>query len=88
MKKLEKIFKGLANKRRLEIIKLLKRNNLPVLDIAEALNLSFRSTSKHLQRLANAEILAMERRGRLTIYELNEGYDKFLDFLLKYIKNF
>lgn len=68
MKQLEKIFKGLANKRRLHIIQLLtKRKELSVADISREINLSFTSTSKHLAILRQLDI-ADRRQESLTVY--------------------
>jgi DNA-binding transcriptional ArsR family regulator len=68
MKQLEKIFKGLANRRRLAIIKLLIKNKeIPVADIAERINLSFTSTSKHLGILRQLDIVD-RRQESLTVY--------------------
>ncbi len=48
-RELEKQLKALANRRRLAILKYLKsKREASVGDIAEEINLSFKSTSKHL----------------------------------------
>ena len=68
MKQLEKIFKGLANRRRLAIIHLLSRKKeLPVAEIAREIHLSFTSTSKHLGILRQLDILD-RRQESLTVY--------------------
>ena len=68
MKELEKIFKGLANRRRLAIIRLLsKKGELPVAEIANHIKLSFTSTSKHLNILHRLDILD-RRQESLTVY--------------------
>lgn len=70
MKKLEKIFKALANKKRLEIISFLsKTKRASVGEIAEEINTSIKSTSKHLLTLYHAEFLEKERVHGLTFYE-------------------
>ncbi|MBI4132572.1 MAG: winged helix-turn-helix transcriptional regulator [Candidatus Sungbacteria bacterium] len=68
MKELEKPLKAFANRRRLAIVKYLKQNReASVGEIAGAIKLSFRATSKHLSILAAADILDKEQRS-LTVY--------------------
>ena len=68
MKQLEKIFKGLANRRRLAILRLLaKEKELPVADVARRINLSFTSTSKHLALLRQLDFVDRRQEG-LTVY--------------------
>jgi len=65
MKELEKILRALANKRRLAIVHFLKKNKeATVTELAEAINLSFRSTSRHLAILFAVGVL--ERRQQST----------------------
>ena len=71
MKELEKILKALANKRRLAILKYLKAaKEASVGDIAEEINLSLKSTSRHLGVLATADILDKEQRSLQVFYRL------------------
>jgi DNA-binding transcriptional ArsR family regulator len=68
MKQLEKILKGLANSRRLMIIRVLaKEKELPVTEIAGRIKLSFTSTSKHLLLLYKLDILD-RRQDKLVVY--------------------
>ncbi len=69
MKELERTLKALANKRRLDIIKYLKANRkMSVGEIAEAIKLSFRSTSRHLGILFVADIIEKEQKGLQIFY--------------------
>ena len=71
MKEYEKLFKALANKRRLQILTYLKREKeATVGDVAEHLNLSFRSTSKHLLMLMHAGIVEKDQRSLSAFYAL------------------
>ena len=71
MKELEKPLKALANRRRLGIVKYLKQNReASVGEIAGAIKLSFRATSKHLGILAAADILDKEQRSLTVHYRL------------------
>jgi len=67
-KELEKIFKAVANRRRILILKYLKQKGAATVgDIAEEIKLSFRSTSRHLSVLYSAELLD-KRQASLNIF--------------------
>ena len=71
MKDHEKSLKALANKRRLEIIKYLKKaKEATVGEIASHLKLSFKSTSKHLLILMHASIVEKDQRSLSAFYSL------------------
>ncbi|OGF62202.1 hypothetical protein A2926_00070 [Candidatus Giovannonibacteria bacterium RIFCSPLOWO2_01_FULL_44_40] len=73
MKNLERLLKALANRRRLEILKVLKKERegeLSVGEIAERIGLSFKATSRHLSILIGADILEKEQRGLRVFYKL------------------
>ena len=71
MKELERPLKALANRRRLAILKYLKANREgSVADIAEAIRLSFKATSKHLGLLAAADIVEREQRSLQMFYRI------------------
>ena len=60
---LERIIKAFANRRRLGIVRHLKKNKeATVGDIADAIKLSFKATSKHLAILSAAGIVEREQR--------------------------
>lgn len=72
-RELEKILKAIANQRRLAIIKHLKNHDeATVGDIALAIRLSFRSTSKHLGVLSSAGVVENEQRSLQVYYRLAE----------------
>ncbi|MEK7120871.1 MAG: metalloregulator ArsR/SmtB family transcription factor [Patescibacteria group bacterium] len=63
LKNVEKVLKALSNSRRLEIVLYLRKNReSTVSNIAEAVKLSFRSTSKHLSVLRLAGLVDREQR--------------------------
>ena len=71
MRELEKILKALANRRRLAILKHLKENReASVGEIADEINLSFKSTSRHLGTLAALDILEKDQRSLQVFYRL------------------
>ncbi|MEK7169718.1 MAG: metalloregulator ArsR/SmtB family transcription factor [Patescibacteria group bacterium] len=77
MKEYERVLKALANRRRLIIVaRLKKRNEATVGDIAEYLNLSFKSTSKHLGVLSKSDILEKRQQGLEVFYFLNPKLPK------------
>ncbi len=68
MKNIERTLKALANRRRLEILRMLQKNKeMAVSDIAGALKLSVKATSKHLTILFSVDILEREQR-RLKVH--------------------
>ena len=67
----EKIFKALANRRRLKIVEYLKGGKkASVSELAGHLKLSFKSTSKHLAVLKNADIVESEQVSMARFYRL------------------
>jgi len=84
LKKLEKVLKALANKRRLAILKYVKKEKeATVGEIAEAIDLSFKATSKHLGVLASADIVEKEQRSLQMWYRLSVSMHP----IAKYISN-
>jgi len=72
MKELERLLKGLANKRRLAILKYLKTaREASVKDIADFIKLSFKATSKHLNILSALDILEKDQRSLQIFYSLS-----------------
>ncbi len=70
-KELERQLRALGNRRRLAILKYLKSNGeAPVGDIADEINLSFKSTSRHLAVLASADVVEKEQRSVKVFYRL------------------
>lgn len=83
MSRLERTFRVLGNRRRLAILRLLMaRKRLTVADIAEAIKLSFTSTSKHLRLLDHAGIVEPELAGRYVYYRLAQPDSPMLKTLL------
>jgi DNA-binding transcriptional ArsR family regulator len=61
-KGMEKVLKAFANRRRLAILKFIKRNRRATVgSIAKDINLSFKSTSKHLAVLLAAGIVERDQ---------------------------
>jgi predicted transcriptional regulator len=63
-RRLERIVKGFANHRRIQILELIEKEpELSVLDIADKLNLNFKTASEHIRRLAIAGLLLKRSEG-------------------------
>ncbi len=78
-KDLEKILKVLANRRRLAIIKYLKDSKqASVGDISGEINLSFRSTSKHLSILFSANLVDKDSKRTQVFYKLSDDYNTII----------
>lgn len=87
MKQYEKILKALANRRRLEIVKYINsKKEANVGDIATHINLSFKSTSRHLAVLTSADILEKEQRSILVFYSLASGMPSLAGLIISKIK--
>ena len=86
MVKLEKVLKVLANRRRLAILKYLKsEREAPVGDIADAINLSLKSTSKHLSLLSSLDILEKTQRSAQVFYRLAGTQQPVAKYILSVI---
>lgn len=73
-RKLVKILKSLSNPRRLQIVLHLKKyRSLNVSAVAEKLDLSFRSTSKHLANLENVGLVDRKHQSREVHYCLSSN---------------
>ncbi len=71
MQALEKIIKAAANRRRLAILGYLQRHGeATVGDIAEAIHLSFKATSKHLRILYAVDIVEQDKRSLMVYHTL------------------
>ncbi|MEK7567519.1 MAG: metalloregulator ArsR/SmtB family transcription factor [Patescibacteria group bacterium] len=73
-KDLERLLKAIANKRRLNILRFLKKKKeASVGDIAEEIKLSFRATSKHLKILDSVDLLDKEQRSIQIFYRFSDS---------------
>ena len=86
-KELEKMLKALANHRRILILRYLKeKKEATVGDIAHAIKLSFKSTSRHLSVLASRGILENDQRSTQIFYHiapnLPEPLCKFISLVI------
>jgi len=66
----DKIFEALASSPRRQILAYLSEQELPAGDIASRFAMSAPAVSRHLAVLANAGLIASERRGQFVVYRL------------------
>lgn len=86
IKENEKIFKAFANKRRLSIVIYLRtKKEATVGEIAKKINLSFRSTSRHLVLLSNAGILDRRQHHLLVFYKIDPSLPENIKIIINSI---
>lgn len=79
-RKLEKILKSIANKRRLAILKVLKlKKEMSVGEIAKEIKLSFKSTSRHLNILISTDVVERKQVGLMMFYRLPGKVNQILE---------
>ena len=70
-RRLERVIKGFANHRRLQILDLLKQNpGLSVEQISERLRIGYVNTSDHLRKMAIAGLLYKYNEGNMVRHRL------------------
>ena len=78
---MERYFKGAANHRRLDILRLIDRNDGITLEkIAEILDCNIKTVSEHTRRLVQAGLLNKKYRGREVEHSLSPYGKRFIDF--------
>jgi len=76
LKQAERTLKALANRRRLSILRYLQTHpRATVGELAEAIKLSFKSTSRHLSVLSGADLIEREQRSLNVHYALATPLD-------------
>lgn len=78
---MERIIKGFANHRRLEILDLLKQEpELSVDDISERLNIGYENASDHVRKLAIAGLVLKRNDGNSVRHKLTPRAESVLVF--------
>lgn len=81
-RQLERVVKGFANHRRIQILDLLDRKpELTVADISEQLDVNFKTISDHIRRLAIAGLVMKRYRGSSVHHKLTSRAKHILKFL-------
>ena len=76
IKRLTRVFKALANERRLIIIKSLRSDSKVVSYLSDDLGISIRCVSKHLQKLERENLITRKKKGKYVIYQVARGIEK------------
>lgn len=83
-RKLERIIKGFANHRRIEIMDLLKREpELSVEEISQRLNIGYENASDHVRKLAVAGLVLKRNEGSAVRHKLTSRAESILVFCKK-----
>ena len=86
LKRLERIHKAVANKRRLAILAHLKKEQEEsVGKIAEHIRLSFKATSRHLSVLLSADIVEKNQRRTEVYYSLSKATHRIVLETLRHL---
>jgi DNA-binding transcriptional ArsR family regulator len=84
-KQLERYLKGIANHRRIEILRFVRKFDGGTLDqIAEGIQGNGKTTSEHTRRLVQAGLLNKNYQGRQVRHTLSPYGKRFLDFINKF----
>lgn len=81
-RELERIIKGVANHRRIQIMELIFREpELSVLDVSDKLGVNFKTISEHIRRLATAGLVMKRSDGTSIRHKLTVRGAIILKFL-------
>ena len=79
---LERIIKGFANHRRIEIVELLKNKpELSLMEISKFLKINFRTASDHIKKLAVAGLVVKRSDGLNVRHKITERGISVLKFI-------
>ncbi len=83
-RKTERIVKGFANHRRIDMLKLIKnRPELSLNEVSSELRVNLKTASEHLRRLAIAGLILKRNRGQNVLHKVSPLGDDILKFLRK-----
>lgn len=81
-KQLERHFKGVANHRRIDILKLIAENeSINLEDIAENLKCNIKTVSEHTRKLVQAGLVNKKYQGRMVAHSLSPYGQIFYKFI-------
>lgn len=81
-KQLERHFKGVANHRRIEIIRLIAKNKgMSLAGIADSLGCNMKTISEHTRKLVQAGLVNKAYQGRTVVHELSPYGKIFYAFI-------
>lgn len=80
MDMLVKVFKAVANEKRVKILRLLvKEKEVSVEEIAQRLKIGYKTASSHLQKLINVNLVKRYQKSLFVFYSINEDKTKIYD---------
>ncbi|MEK7575057.1 MAG: winged helix-turn-helix domain-containing protein [Patescibacteria group bacterium] len=81
-RELERVVRGFSNHRRIQIIYMLKKTpELSVDEVADELDINFRTASEHIRRLAVAGLVLKRNAGNSVRHKLTRRAESILKFL-------
>jgi len=81
-KRMERVFKGVANKKRARILEFIgKENNTTLWQISQGLDIEFKNASQHTERLVKAGLIEKQYVGRSVMHFLTPYGQKVYDFM-------
>ncbi len=85
VRKFERIFKGVSNHRRIEILDFVSKNKDSVLDtIASGLKCNIKTISEHTRRLEQAGLVRKRYEGRFVLHNLSPYGKKMITIIKKF----
>ena len=82
LRTLERVFKGVANKKRIEILNVISQNpDFNLDDIAKRLKRNYHTTSEHIRRLRVAGLINDRYKGKSKSFELSPFGKKVLEII-------
>ena len=82
MRQFERVVKGFANHRRIEIMFLLEKDpELSLIEISERLRINFKTGSEHIRRLAIAGLVLKRSEANAVRHKLSDRGKSILKFL-------
>jgi len=76
-KQMEQSLKAVSDETRMLILKYLSKEALCICEFTELLDMSQPAISQHMRKLKQAGLICEEKRGRWTIWSLNEKHGLF-----------
>lgn len=81
---LERIAKGFANHRRIQMLRLLEATpNLSLNEVARRLRINLKTASEHMRRLAIAGLIFKTKKSRMVLHSVSPRGTDILTFLRK-----
>jgi len=82
-KRLEKIAKGFANHRRIEILELLEKRPVSLSQISTILKVNIKTAGEHTRRLESSGLIKKKYKGREVVHSISDLGLDILTFLRK-----